>query len=247
MLERNIDPCIPAFAVLVMQLGMTVHESPAPGILTGQPHRKTGRNQRGIRQMLCHAPVHRHLAASHRGTVMDDTLDQRMQLEPFRHRRNPFREPFEFFHRHGRHGFFLLALLLENRLPLQCRLTLHIRHDRRDDRRTGIHSGTIPRHQRIHIRRRDDTLADQAFRIQAAHTRMHRDLLVHQWLRHRRRILFVMAELAVADDIDHHILAEFHPEIQRDLRGQHHRFRIVAIHMQNRCLDHLGNIGTVKR
>lgn len=142
-----------------------------------------------------------------------------MQFQPLRHGRDPFGQAFQLFHRHGGNDVFHPSPLLQNRLPLQGRLAFHVRHDRRHDRHAGIHPGTVPGHQRLGIGSRDDSLIDQSVHIQAPYTWQHGDLLVHQRLRHGRRILLVMAELAVTDDIDHDILAEFHPEIECDPGG----------------------------
>ena len=53
--------------------------------------------------------------------------------------------------------------------------------------------------------------------------------------------------LRKADDVDHDVLLELHAVVERDLRAQHHRFRIVAVHVQHRRLDHLDDVGAVQR
>ena len=42
-------------------------------------------------------------------------------------------------------------------------------------------------------------------------------------------------------------LLEFLPELGRDLGGEHHRFRIVAVDVEDRRLDHLGDVGRIRR
>ena len=76
---------------------------------------------------------------------------------------------------------------------------------------------------------------------------MRRDLLVHQRLRQRRRVLLVVAELAEADDVDDDVLVELLPVVERDLAAQDDRFRIVAVDVQHRRLDHLDDVGAVER
>ena len=74
-----------------------------------------------------------------------------------------------------------------------------------------------------------------------------RDRLVHQRLGEGRLVALVVAMAAIAEHVDDHRLLEFLPELGRDLGREHHRFRIVAVHMENRRLDHLGDIGRIRR
>src|SRR5260364_446911 len=86
------------------------------------------------------------------------------------------------------------------------------------------------------------TLCARSFSAYNARARMLRDLFVHQGLSDRGRILFIMAEPAETDDIHHHILVESGAKIHRQLHGEHHRFRIIAIDVQHRRFDHFDDI-----
>ena len=55
-----------------------------------------------------------------------------------------------------------------------------------------------------------------------------------------------MAVAAIADDIQHHIRAENHAEFGNQPRAEHHRFRVIAIHMQDRRLDGFRDIGAIE-
>jgi hypothetical protein len=55
-------------------------------------------------------------------------------------------------------------------------------------------------------------------------------------------VAFIMAEAAVAPHVDHDIAVECLAEFDRDLARKGHRFGVVAIHVENRCLNALGNI-----
>ena len=55
-----------------------------------------------------------------------------------------------------------------------------------------------------------------------------------------------MAKLAVADDVEDDVLLEFHAVVERDLRRQHHGFRIIGIDVQDRCFDHLDDVRAVQ-
>jgi hypothetical protein len=71
------------------------------------------------------------------------------------------------------------------------------------------------------------------------------DLFVHQRLRDRRRVLLVVAEPAEADDVDDDVLVELLPVVHREPRDEHNRLRVIAVHMENRRLDHLDNVRAV--
>jgi hypothetical protein len=73
------------------------------------------------------------------------------------------------------------------------------------------------------------------------------DLLVHQRLRERRRVLLVVAELAEAHDVDDDVLVELLAIVERELGAQHDGLGIVAVHVQHRRLDHLDHVGAVQR
>ena len=76
---------------------------------------------------------------------------------------------------------------------------------------------------------------------------MRADLLVHQRLGERRLVALVVAEAAIAEHVDHDRLLELLPELGRDLGGEDHRFGIVAVHVEDRRLDHLGDVGRIGR
>ena len=79
-------------------------------------------------------------------------------------------------------------------------------------------------------------LADRAHRV---------DLAVHQRLGVARVVTLVVAVTAVADQIDHHVLVEPLPEGEGQTRGADAGLGIVAVHVEDRRLDHLGHVGRV--
>ena len=56
-----------------------------------------------------------------------------------------------------------------------------------------------------------------------------------------------MAEAAVTEHVDDDRLVELHAVFGRDLRRIGHRFRIVAVDVEDRRLDHLGDVGRIGR
>ena len=73
------------------------------------------------------------------------------------------------------------------------------------------------------------------------------DHLVHLRLREGRFVAFIVAVAAVAEQVEHHGLVELHAEFGGDLRRIDHRFRIVAVDVEDRRLDHLGDVGRIGR
>ncbi|MHC2277016.1 hypothetical protein ACVME8_003627 [Bradyrhizobium diazoefficiens] len=63
----------------------------------------------------------------------------------------------------------------------------------------------------------------------------------------RRLVALVMAMPAVAEHVDDDGLVELLPEFGRDLGREHHGFRIVAVHMEDRRVDHLRHIRRIGR
>ena len=56
-----------------------------------------------------------------------------------------------------------------------------------------------------------------------------------------------MAVAAVADEVDDHVLLELLAELVGQAGDLDHGFRIVAVHVEDRRVDHLGEVGAVQR
>ena len=93
----------------------------------------------------------------------------------------------------------------------------------------------------------DDAFADQLLGVDVERRRMRADRLVHQRLGERRLVAFVVAVAAIAEHVDDDRLLELLPELGRDLGGVDHRLRIVAVGVEDRRLDHLGDVGRIGR
>ena len=76
---------------------------------------------------------------------------------------------------------------------------------------------------------------------------MLRDALVHERLRDHRLVGLVVAEAAEADEVDEHVLVEALAVVERDLDREQRDLGIVAVHVQDRRLDHLRDVGAERR
>jgi hypothetical protein len=56
-----------------------------------------------------------------------------------------------------------------------------------------------------------------------------------------------VTEAAVAEDVDDDILVELLPELGGHLCGVDHRFRVVAVDVEDRRLDHQRDVGWIGR
>ena len=110
----------------------------------------------------------------------------------------------------------------------------------------GVHGGTV-RLGHVITQGIPQTLRRQPVGVEFARAGVLPDLFVHQRLRQAGRVLLVVTQLAEADDVDHHVLAELHAVFERQLRGQHHGLRIVAIDVQYRRLDAFDDVGAIQR
>ena len=54
-----------------------------------------------------------------------------------------------------------------------------------------------------------------------------------------------MAAASVADNVDYDVLLEFLAELKGELSHTHNGFGVVAVHVEDRSLDSLGDIGGV--
>ena len=93
----------------------------------------------------------------------------------------------------------------------------------------------------------DVAAADERLGVQRAHAALGLDEVVHERLRHRGVVALVVAAAAVADEVDDDVLVELLAERERELGDPHDRLGVVAVHVEDRRLDGLGDIGGVHR
>ena len=88
----------------------------------------------------------------------------------------------------------------------------------------------------------DHAFVLQTRAIQLAHLGMLADFLVHQRLGEARLVALVMTEAAIAPHVDHDIAPEGVAVFDRQLAGEGDCLGIVAVDVQDRRLDALGNV-----
>jgi hypothetical protein len=246
VLQRYVGPLVPALAILVVQDRVTVRERAAPYILPREPHVVAVGEQRAVGKRFRHAPIHPSLALRHVAAVVHDARDRRMQLEAFGNRSEPFTQPLQLGKRHLRVRV-IRPLGAEERRPVDCELALEVRDDRVERVLAGVQRGAKALDDLLRVLRSDHFLRDQPVGVELAGSRVLRDLLVHQRLRDERFVLLVMPELAEAHDVDHHVLVELLAVVERELRDEQNRLRVVAVDVKDRRLDHLRHVRAIDR
>src|SRR5699024_2380990 len=93
----------------------------------------------------------------------------------------------------------------------------------------------------------DVVAPDEVLGVELADRALGLDELVHQRLRHRRVVALVVAPAAVAHDVDDDVLVELLPELEGELGGPHAGLRVVAVDVEDRRLDHPGDVRGVQR
>ncbi len=86
---------------------------------------------------------------------------------------------------------------------------------------------------------------EQVLEVAVAHALALRDRRVQQRLRERRLVALVVAVAAVAVHVDHHVAQERVAEVHGQADDLRHRFRVLAVHVEDRDLQHLGDVGRV--
>jgi hypothetical protein len=92
----------------------------------------------------------------------------------------------------------------------------------------------------------DQTLFLQTFHIPLAQGGMFANGAIHERLGNGGFVGLVVTLAPVAHHVDDHVLAEGHAEIQRQSRHEHHRLGIVAVHVEDGRLHHLGHVRAIE-
>ena len=111
---------------------------------------------------------------------------------------------------------------------------------------TLVHRSTISLNQIIRIFCLNNTRRYELIRIQPECARVPVNDLIHPGLRHHGFILLIVAKATETNHVNHDILMKPHAEIKCQFSHQDHGFRIIPVHMKNRRLNHLGDIGTIE-
>ena len=97
------------------------------------------------------------------------------------------------------------------------------------------------------LRRPDQVELGEPGSVLLAHGRVLLDQLVHERLRVARLVALVVPEAAVADEVDDDVVVELLPEGHRQANGRDGRLWVVGVHVEDRRVEALGEVGGVPR
>ena len=100
---------------------------------------------------------------------------------------------------------------------------------------------------RLGLLERDVAPPHQRLGVELAHRALGFDALVHEWLGVARVVALVVPVLAVADEIDDHVLVEGLAEGEGESGGANARLGVVSVDVEDGRLDHLGHVSRVHR
>ena len=231
---------------LVVKDGMAVRERATANILPRKADWVTLVQQRRIRHDFTVAPVDRQGAGGHFFAVGNNLGDLTLDTETFRDRGQFLAQLLDRLQRNA--GLALgCPLVAEVRSPVNVELFVGLFDQGFDHVLAIIQGVTVVVLHLLGFFLGDNTGFHQLIHVQVAGGLQLADFLVHDRLGCCRLVRFVVTTTTIADQIDHHVVLEFVAIIHRHLCHEHDRFRVIRIHMQNRRLDHLGNVGTVFR
>ncbi len=240
MLQRDIGPGV----LLVVQYRVTVREGATADVLAGHANRVAFEQQGRVRHGFGEAPVDRQPTGSHFLAIFEDLRNLTLNDEPFRYFEQLVRQ-------------FLQRLEVEAgvvtrgpgvaqiRTPVDEQFLVRLLDQAFHHVQAVVQGGTVLVDLRLDALGIKHASLGQSLGVQLARSALLGDLLIHQGLGATRLVGLVVATTAVADQIDDHVTLELHAIIDRQLGDEQHRFRIVAIHVQDRRLHHLRHVGRV--
>ncbi len=225
---------------------MAMEESATTGILSDQSHIVFIGQQRGICHRFRKTPIHFQLAGQHFRAIVNDLLHAAMQFDIRRDLRDRLAQRLDFLCRQGGIHFIFQRGFRITR-PVNRVLIADHAEMRLVACRAFIHAGTIFIDHVVDRIGIQHLFRDQLVGVQLASGFVLLDDPVHGRLGCRRFVRLVMTMPAIADQVDHHVLVEQHAVFQRQSRRINDGFRIIAIDMNDRRFQHLGNFRAIRR
>ena len=244
--HQRLQRGVACAVLVVMHGGMAMEEGAALHVLAAEAHVEAFVEIGRVSHGLGETPVHRQLAGRHARAVLVDFLYARMQREAFRQRQQLARQRLQLVTGHQRFGRRVPAALTVLG-PVDGVLVADQAQRDAGNVLALVEAGTVILGQRLGVAASDGTLFLQALGIQRHGGRVLLDRLVHHRAGYRRLVGLVVTPAAVAADVDDDVLVELVAEVHRQARDEHHRLRIVAVHMEHRRFQHLGQVGAVAR
>ena len=228
-----------------VQLGVTVREGTSFGILTGYPNGNLVFKQRSKGKRFRQSPVDFVLVFFHNFCTLGQLLQQlRVGIKVLRHRVYLHSDILELLHRIGSVGK-LWPVLLPDLLPIQ-----QIFSDLQGRSVFGIFESLLKQLVEFLVELlglifAQLPFAHQLLAVDLPHGGMVLNLLVQSGLGECGFVTLVVPVLAVANQVDHHILSEFLAIFECQFHGMNGLLRAVAVDVKDGCKNHLGQVGSI--
>ena len=230
---------------------VALDERAAPGVLAGQAHRGALGDQRAEGDELAEGPVDPALAR-HLLPLGQQRRELGVRGEALGRADERVADPVDELERDGR-GVLLLRLGLVLRLRaggLQAGAVLVVGAGLGGLADLGEHAlelvGVVAQ-RGLGLLDGDVAAADEGLGVQLADAALALDEVVHHRVGHRGVVALVVAAPAVADHVDDDVLGELLAELEGQPRHPDAGLRVVAVHVEDRRLDHPGHVGRVVR
>ena len=230
----------------VMDHGMAMAERAALAVLARQPHPHALRGKARQRQRLGGRPVERLPSPRHLLTALEKLLNLGVRLKTLRKRHETVEQVLEHLPTNARihiGGLPLTTADVEG--PHAAHVAAVHVVVTLGDRQFRIESGPMLLGDLHRLFTGDLAKLQEFFQIALMHARPPLDHAIQRRLRERRLIGLVVATAAEAVHVDDDVALELAAEIHGKVHHLRHGFRILAIHMKDRNLQHLRHVGGI--
>ena len=229
--------------------GVAVAERAPAAVLAGQANSPAFLEQGSEGERLGGRPVEALAAGEHLGLGVDDPLEGLVDGQPFRDRGQHLADLAQA--RLFDAGGDVAAFGLRSLRPAEARpaalepvgLVGKIGFGRLE---LGLEQGGELADPGLGPGRIDHAFLPEARAVQLGDRRVLADLGIHERLGEARLVALVMAEAAVAPHVDDDVAGEFLAIFDGELAGEGHRLRIVAVDVEDRRLDRLGDVRRIR-
>ena len=230
------------FGLVVDEHRVALAERAPPRVLAGEADRRALEEQRAERERLRERPVD-VVVVELLAPVADDALELRVHREAGRDRHERVDDLLEPFACDAGLDAASTAVDGADSVRSDVARLRRVRHARLLER--GVEPGAEVFERLLGVFEREVAAVHEQLGVELADRAALADHLVHARLRERGLVALVVAVAPVADHVDDDVLLERLAERERELHHAHARFGVVAVHVEDRRLHRLGDVGRV--